>query len=88
MPQPELVRCTLGPSGPVVGRTAPGRGAWVCSAACLRTAIARKGFERAWRRSVPADQLVALQIAFEGVITEVKELPTAGASPSTVPMKG
>ena len=70
-----MVRCALGPNGPVVSRTAPGRGAWVCDVECLRTAIARKAFDRAWRQSVPAGRVDALQIAFEGVITEVEQLP-------------
>lgn len=61
----------------------------MCSAECLRAAITRKGFDRAWRQPVPAEWQQALRIAFEGVISEVEELPVAGVRPgSTVPMKG
>jgi predicted RNA-binding protein YlxR (DUF448 family) len=33
----------------------PGRGAYVCSAACLRDAILRHAFARAYRRPVHVD---------------------------------
>jgi predicted RNA-binding protein YlxR (DUF448 family) len=52
LPQSDLVRCVLGPDGATIGRTAAGRGAWVCSVECVRSAIDRRGFERAWRRRV------------------------------------
>jgi predicted RNA-binding protein YlxR (DUF448 family) len=32
--------------------TAPGRGAYVCSAACLQDAIRRRAFARAYRKPV------------------------------------
>ena len=85
-----MVRCVLGPDGPAVSRTAPGRGAWVCNAECVRTAIARRAFDRAWRQRVPEGVLDALRIAFEGVITEVEQLPAAvGTDPvRTVTTKG
>ena len=38
-----MIRCALTPDGPVVGRTAPGRGAWVCSLDCFDQAVRRKG---------------------------------------------
>lgn len=79
----------MGPDGPVVGRSAPGRGAWLCSVDCLSLATGRKGLDRALRRPVTSEALAALRIAFEGVISKVEELPTAGArSGLTVPMKG
>jgi predicted RNA-binding protein YlxR (DUF448 family) len=91
-PQTHMVRCVLGPDGPTVSRTAPGRGAWLCSEACLHVAIRRKAFERAWRRAVPAQALdgvvSALQNAFPPVITNMEELPTAGTPGSPVPTKG
>jgi len=82
-----MVRCVLGPDGPAVSRTAPGRGAWLCSEACLHTAIRRKAFERAWRRAVPAQDLSALQNAFRTVITNMEELPLAGST-GGAPTKG
>lgn len=91
-PQTTMVRCAYGPDGPTVGRTAPGRGAWLCSPDCLHVAIRRKAFDRAWRRAVPAEALVglsdALQNAFGPVITNMEELPTAGKSRLSAPMKG
>jgi len=43
------------------GRTAPGRGAWVCSPACFDVAIARNAFGRALRRNVAKPDLEALR---------------------------
>jgi len=61
----------------------------VCSAECLRTAIARKGFDRAWRQPMPTESLRALQIAFESVITNMEELPADGFHPpARGPLKG
>ena len=48
----ELVRVVAGPDGSLaVGRTLPGRGAWLCagSASCLEAATRRKAFDRALR---------------------------------------
>lgn len=63
-PQNELHRCAITADGvPLVSRTAPGRGAWICGTACLDAARRARGFERAWRRPVPGrvfDQLRAL----------------------------
>jgi predicted RNA-binding protein YlxR (DUF448 family) len=91
-PQHDLVRCALGSDGPTVSRVAPGRGAWLCSVACLHTAIRRKAFERAWKRAVPAQEfegvLNALQNAFGPVITNMEELPTAGSTGVKAPTKG
>lgn len=87
--QGELVRCTLGPAGPVVSRTAPGRGAWLCSSACLDTAIRRRAFDRAWRQPVTPDLLDALRNALGGVITNMTDSSTVGDRPATaVPTKG
>ena len=54
-PQDELVRCVLTDAGPLVSRTAPGRGAWLCGPGCLEPARRSRGFQRAWRRDVPPD---------------------------------
>jgi len=84
-----MVRCVLAAGGAVVSRTAPGRGAWLCSANCLETAIRRRQLERAWRQPVAQDTLDALRIAFDGVITNMEELPAGGFEPAgTGPMKG
>ena len=51
-PQPELVRVARLPDGALaVGRTLPGRGAWLCagSVPCLEAALKRKAFARALR---------------------------------------
>ena len=78
--QQHLVRSALTADGPVVDRHAPGRGAWLCSLACFDTAVRRRGFERAWRRSVSTDALTTLRIAVEGVITNMEELSVVGPS--------
>ena len=88
-PQQQLIRCTLGVDGATVDRTAPGRGAWVCSIECFDTAVRRKAFSRAWRREVPSTTLDALRIPFESVITNMKELTAAGTKSGTpMPTKG
>jgi predicted RNA-binding protein YlxR (DUF448 family) len=43
------------------GRAAPGRGAWVCGAACFDVAARRGAFERALRRGVPKPALEVLR---------------------------
>jgi uncharacterized protein len=41
------------------GGSLPGRGAYVCDAACARTAVERRAFARAFRRAVSVgDDLV------------------------------
>ena len=69
MPQSALVRCVIGPEGPMVHRTAPGRGAWLCSIDCLTTAIGRRAFDRAWRRSADRTALDALGPAVHSALT-------------------
>lgn len=56
-----MVRCVLGTSGALVSRTAPGRGAWLCSVECFGLAERRKGFERAWKASVAVDEVRRLE---------------------------
>lgn len=80
LPQSDLVRCVAGPAGPIVSRTAAGRGAWLCSTTCFHTAARRKAFDRAWKRQVQPDVLQtlaqALCNAFDDVIINMEELPT------------
>ncbi len=70
-PPQALIRFALAPDNTVVPDLAtklPGRGAWVTNArSCLDQAVARKAFDRAWRRQVKvgedlADQVDALLI--------------------------
>jgi len=84
-PQAQLVRCTLGPDGPTVSRTSAGRGAWLCSIECFDTAVRRKAFGRAWHHEVPTSTLDELRIAFERIVTDMRELTAAG-TPSGTPM--
>jgi predicted RNA-binding protein YlxR (DUF448 family) len=43
-----LVRCAVTPAGVAVGRTLPGRGAWLCPGEdCLRIAVSRGTLARA-----------------------------------------
>jgi len=78
-PQTQLVRCALTADGaPVISRTAPGRGAWLCLGTtttanpCLQQAIKRRGFDRAWKRSVDTATTQALQIAYEAMTTNME----------------
>jgi predicted RNA-binding protein YlxR (DUF448 family) len=47
-------RCVLTGGVARVDPTGSGRGAWICDVACLERAVARRGFDRAWRASAPA----------------------------------
>ncbi len=76
-----LVRCALTPEGPRLGRSAAGRGAWVCSLACFDLAVRRRAFDRAWRRVVGPEALATLRIAVEPVITNMEELSAVGSRP-------
>jgi len=79
----DLVRVALVDGVAVVGRRAPGRGAWLCGPECLADARRRRGFQRAWRTDVPsavldelAEQLAA-HLARHGTVDE------QGASPGS-----
>jgi len=64
-----LLRITVAPDGHLrVGRTEPGRGAWLCagSPACLERATRRGALSRALRREVPSGDIERLR----GSITE------------------
>ncbi|HSD79923.1 MAG TPA: YlxR family protein [Solirubrobacteraceae bacterium] len=54
-PKPELRRLAVSGDQVVVdpGGTLPGRGAYVCDAACARRALQRRALPRAFRRAVP-----------------------------------
>jgi uncharacterized protein len=80
--QAGMVRCTMGPQGPSVERSAPGRGAWVCSMECFDTAVRRRSFARAWKQAVEEDDLDRLRIAFQAVITMMRESPAGGCRPA------
>jgi predicted RNA-binding protein YlxR (DUF448 family) len=90
LPIERLVRCTLSREGVVtVSRTAPGRGAWLCSAPCIAVAIRKRGFERAWRRPIPDGALAELPNAFESTVENMRHWSVAGAvSGHPTPMKG
>ncbi len=48
--QADLIRLVVGPDGIAVGRTRPGRGAWLCDdAACVEAALAKGALARALR---------------------------------------
>lgn len=68
--QDELVRCAVTADGsPVISRTAPGRGAWLCrgQVQCLQQAIKRHGFERAWKRPIGTAEHESLTIAYQAM---------------------
>ena len=60
-----LVRVVLGDGRLDVGRTLPGRGAWLCagSPACVDQAAKRKAFDRAFRTQVEPDTVRSLRAA-------------------------
>ena len=74
-----LVRFARRPDGELaVGRSEPGRGAWLCagSEACFDTAVRRRAFSRALRSEVPAHELAWLR----------ERLLSEGTSPSHGPL--
>ena len=44
-----------------LGRTAPGRGGWCCSAACFEQAVGRGALDRALRHSLTTTELAGLR---------------------------
>ncbi|MGN6694575.1 MAG: YlxR family protein [Aquihabitans sp.] len=65
-PQQELVRIARSGDGTLaVGRTLPGRGAWLCldSPPCLDLAVRRGGFARSFRSPVGSAAVAALRSA-------------------------
>ncbi|MEZ5138646.1 MAG: YlxR family protein [Acidimicrobiales bacterium] len=63
-PQADLVRVVADGDGSVaIGRTLPGRGAWLCraSTSCLDLAIRRHGLARSLRTSVSATAAAELR---------------------------
>jgi predicted RNA-binding protein YlxR (DUF448 family) len=85
-----MVRCAIDRSGtPRLGRDAPGRGAWLCSAACADKALGRRMLDRAWRRPAPEAALDLLTIAFESTSKNMKHLSAVGNVPiRPTPTKG
>ena len=65
----ELVRVATDPEGMLrIGRTLPGRGAWLCRESleeCSDQATRKGGFARAFRTKVTADALEALRLQIE-----------------------
>ncbi|WP_421120365.1 YlxR family protein [Aquihabitans daechungensis] len=65
-PQRELVRIARTADGTLaVGRTLPGRGAWLChgSPSCLDLAVRRGGFARSFRSPVSTSAIAELRSA-------------------------
>ncbi|MCX6519095.1 MAG: YlxR family protein [Actinobacteria bacterium] len=88
-----MIRCAVGPDGTaIISRTAPGRGAWLCTKdtpGCFTAAVKRRGFERAWRRPIGPGALSELRIAFESTPSHMREWKAAGsASDGPTPTKG
>ncbi|MFZ4810375.1 MAG: YlxR family protein [Ilumatobacteraceae bacterium] len=81
LPQTAMVRCVLPEDDtPIVSRTAPGRGAWLCSSACFPLAVKRRGFDRAWRRPVGAGALETLAQAFLSTTLDTEDSSVTGSS--------
>lgn len=83
----ELVRVTAGPDGRlVVGRSAPGRGAWLCAGGrgCFQLAARRRAFGRALRRPVAGSAVadLAARMGLDGVGGPASGDVVAGPSPT------
>ena len=68
-PVDQLVRVVAGPAGELaVGRSLPGRGAWLClgSPECIDAADRRRAFSRALRTEVTAPATAALRECLAG----------------------
>ncbi len=50
-----------------IGRTAPGRGAWVCSQACFAEAAKRGTLARALRRELTSTEVEELRARLESI---------------------
>lgn len=88
--QTAMQRCVLSNDGRVqLSRTAPGRGAWLCSPTCVARAVKRNGFQRAWRRPVPAGALEGLDHSFVSTPDNMREsLSDGSAVGAQMPTKG
>ena len=61
-PEADWIRVAVRRDGKLqVGRTAPGRGAWVCTPECFEVAVKRKALERALRAEVSSTELEAVR---------------------------
>jgi predicted RNA-binding protein YlxR (DUF448 family) len=88
--QSALRRCVLTVDGTAqLSRTAPGRGAWLCSPECVTRAVKRNAFQRAWRRPVPSGALDGLDHSFVSTPDNMRESRSAGsAAGAPMPTKG
>jgi predicted RNA-binding protein YlxR (DUF448 family) len=72
-PASELVRVARTAEGNLhIGRTLPGRGAWLCRGTlrqCSELAIRKGGFARAFRTRVASEELSALRHEIESLAT-------------------
>ena len=48
-------------------QTAPGRGAYLCGAGCLKAAAKRKAFQRAFRGKMKSLDMTRLEAVLQGV---------------------
>ncbi|MHB8878175.1 MAG: YlxR family protein [Myxococcaceae bacterium] len=48
-------------------QTAPGRGAYLCGAGCLKAAAKRRAFQRAFRGKMTSLEMTRLEAALQGV---------------------
>ena len=70
-PEAGWTRIAAPRTGPLLlGRTAPGRGAWCCSVGCFEVAVKRKALERALRREVSSTEVAAVRATLESLEIE------------------
>jgi predicted RNA-binding protein YlxR (DUF448 family) len=86
-----LVRLVLDAGGCITvdrAGTAVGRGAWLCGAGCLRAALKRKAFGRAFRGKAVPFETAALEAALGGAGLQREEIGLDAAPRSEVARKG
>lgn len=78
----DLVRVVLGPSGTLlVGRSLPGRGAWVCpDGRCVALAARRRAFDRALRGTAAPGEVdgLAARLAADVTTDDTAATPDGG----------
>jgi predicted RNA-binding protein YlxR (DUF448 family) len=83
-----LVRVASTPHGVRVGRTAPGRGAWLCGSDCLDRSLRRSALARALRTTIDEASLAALRESFSRTAARMTESSTGDDTATSTPTKG
>jgi len=74
--QSDLIRIARRPDGSLgVGRTLPGRGAWLCAGSlrCFELAVRRRAFPKALRASVDEHDIERVRTEFIGSVSAARD---------------